>query len=183
MLRPDPGVRGRRASRGLSRELEPAVSVLMVQDGAANAQKQLRVRTGPKGVSYDVGDDARDAEVRHPQYCVLWGENRVGSHPAKQRQPGSGTVRNLSPQRASHSAGLGRAAPGCSFNGRCHLMPLEVGSGLRGWGATHGPLVPLLTCRARATVSTQQAVKQMEKPKRRRHLLPRSSTTNTWRGG
>lgn len=42
---------------------------------------------------------------------------------------------------------------------------------------------PLLTCRARAAVSTQQAAKQTEKPRRRRTLRPRSSTTNTCKGG
>lgn len=41
-------------------------------------QNQLWVHTGPKGMSYDVGDDTDDADVRHPGYPVLWGENRVG---------------------------------------------------------------------------------------------------------
>lgn len=41
-------------------------------------QNQLWVHTGPKGMSYDVADDTDDADVRHPGYPVLWGENRVG---------------------------------------------------------------------------------------------------------
>lgn len=40
---------------------------------------------------------------------------------------------------------------------------------------------PVLTCSARAAVSTQQAVRQMEKPSSSSSLRPRSSTTNTYR--
>lgn len=59
-----------------------------------------------------------------------------------------------------------------------------MGHGGGAWGphmVHRGPT--LLTCRARAVVSTQQAVQQMEKPRRSRTLLPKSSTTRTWRGG
>ena len=46
-------------------------------------------------------------------------------------------------------------------------------------GCTPGPT--FLTCIAKAPVSTQQAVKQTEKPRRSRNLLPISSTTKIWR--
>lgn len=97
------------------------------------------VRTGPKGVPYDVGDDAGDADIRHPGYCALWGENRVGSQPAKQGQPGMGNVGNLGPQRARRSARAGEGGLLAPPTGSTNRMPPEnqplVGSGLlRGGG-------------------------------------------------
>lgn len=68
-------------------------------------------------------------------------------------------------------------------------MPLEksAGSGqgaTGGGGRTRSPRDPTpLTCSTRAAVSTQQAMKQMEKPRRSSDLLPKSSTTNTWEEG
>lgn len=62
------------------------------------------------------------------------------------------------------------------------VPPLATGS--EQWaagGEAWGPHP--LTCRTRAAVSTQQAAQQMEKPRSSRILLPKSSTTNTWRGG
>ena len=131
-------------------------------------------------MSYDVDDDTGDAEVRHPGYCVLWGRNRARSHLVKQRWLGTGKAWNLTSQGAS-------SLPGSSFNRQCHLVPLEdqweVGSWGWGWGLLMVHLGPTpLTCRTKATVSTQQAVKQVEKPRRSRNLLPKSSTTTTWKG-
>lgn len=87
------------------------------------------VRTGPKGVSYDVDDDAGDAQVRHPGYCVLRGRNRVRSHLAKQRRPGWGTP---------------GVWPPCSW--QCHLLPpedwREVGSRGGSGGRVWSPRAP-----------------------------------------
>jgi hypothetical protein len=56
------------------------------------------------------------------------------------------------------------------------------------WGRRGQPAqpVPFFTCSASATVSTMQAVRQVEKPRMSRSRRPQNSTTNTWerrRGG
>lgn len=83
------------------------------------------VRTGPKGVSYDVGDDAGNADVRHPGYCVLWGDNRVGPLPAKQGQPGMGNVGNLGPGTARRADRAGEGGLLAPPTGSTNRMPPE----------------------------------------------------------
>ena len=63
------------------------------------------------------------------------------------------------------------------------FLTMRVRAQRTDWALQPPPHPPLLTCKARAAVSTQQAVKQREKPRRSRNLRPKSSTTNTCRGG
>lgn len=110
--------------------------------------------------------------------------DKTESEPTRQRQPGTGHARNLGSQRASCPARVGERwhlAPPSTGSAPCGRGLWAAGGGAR--GRTRSRPGPPLTCRARAVVSTQQEVQQMEKPRRSRTLLPRSSTTNTWRAG
>lgn len=91
-------------------------------------------------MSYDIGDDAGDADVGHPGYCVLWGENRVESHLAKRRQPGTGASGLSVPGGPVALPGLGRRAPGTSFYKQRHLDApgIPAGSGKCAAGARIG---------------------------------------------
>lgn len=122
------------------------------------AREPAGLRTGPDGMSYDVDDDAGNAEVRHPGDRVLGERKRV--HICSLHLQGQGWKGAVGAGWGWHGeAGTVRPA---------QVRPAQVG-------------LPL-TCRASATVITQQAAKQMEKPRRRSSLLPNSSTTNTCQG-
>lgn len=166
---PSPTATGRRAFPGASlRSSIQNILWLMVQEwGQRRHRTSSGVHTGPKGMSHNVGDDTGDAEVGHPGCRVLWGENRDNL--------GQGTPGTLVPRGPATLPGWGRMAPDAPGK-----ISWKWPGGHWGGGLTWSPRDPApLTCSTRAAVSTQQALKQMEKPRRSSDLLPKSSTTNT----
>jgi hypothetical protein len=71
-------------------------------------------------MSYDVDNDAGDADVRHPGDCVLWGRQVVSTWQC-QDQLGRGPSGALVPHGGSRTAQGQGMAPGCC---RSHLDQL-----------------------------------------------------------